>query len=414
MRVRGALAGALATACAGTTASVVRTTATPLPPVPAPPSPVPIAGDAPVPAPPPGPTAGDAPVPAPPPGPTAAVSPGVPGMPPAVTPVTVPPRPLVVALTGDVQMIRSMAQHHPMEDVARLLSAADLTIVNLETVVAAPDEVGRPPIDKEFVFRSPPETLTQLREAGVDVVALANDHAWDHGHRGVVATVRHATDSGIVPVGAGAGIAAAYEPVWLDVGARRVGIVSLTRVPCDWSRDPAARRPEIAWGCDRFAPLARGSVVRAARDADVTIVMLHAGTEMADCPDEALRAAVASYVAAGADVVSVSHPHVVQGIEILDGAVVLWSTGNFTFANRGGRTARSALFEVALDPGTGRPPTVTVRPVVLPSGITRPAPFPEATRVLEEISARSVGGRVGFDGVLRPDPAPSPCDPVTG
>lgn len=318
-----------------------------------------------------------------------------------------PPGPIVLGFAGDVQMIGSMAADQPVAAVAGLLSVPDLMMVNLETVVGEPDEVGRPPIDKEFIFRSPPETLEQLVAAGVDVVALANNHTWDYGPRGTRTTREYVDASGLIGVGAGSDPAVAYEPAFVEVDERTVGIVSLSRVPCDWSRDERAERPEVAWGCDRFAIPAIGAIARAAEGSDHTVVMLHAGTEVTDCPDDELRRVIGVYIDAGADVVAISHPHVLQGVEVIDGTPVLWSTGNFAFRNRGGRTGRSAVFEVTLGAGD---PIVTIHPTVLPGGSAEPAMLGPAINVITEISDRSPGGRIGIDGVLIPDPSPSICD----
>ncbi len=97
----------------------------------------------------------------------------------------------------------------------------------------------------------------------------------------------------------GAGPGDGLRRAFVEVEGPTVGVVSL--VPCDWSRDPAATRPEITLGCDRYA-VAAISCAEAA--ADHTVVMLHGGAEITDSPD-----------AAGAGVVTVTvHPTV-----LLDG-----------------------------------------------------------------------------------------------
>ncbi|MEM7141013.1 MAG: CapA family protein [Actinomycetota bacterium] len=325
----------------------------------------------------------------------------------AATTTEPPPPPIVLGFVGDVQMIGSMAAQDPVAQVADLLAAPDLTIVNLETVIGEPGEVGSPPIAKDFIFRSPPETLDQLVAAGVDVVALANNHSWDYGPLGARVTRDHVDASPLIGVGAGADPERAYEPAFVEVNGQSVGIVSLSRVPCDWSRELAAERPEIAWGCDRFAIPAIGAIARSAEVADHTVLMLHAGTEVTDCPDDELRRVIDVYIGAGADVIAISHPHVLQGVELIDGTPVLWSTGNFAFRNGGGRTGRSAVFEVTL--GTADP-TVRLHATVLPGGVAQPAPLESAIDVHREVSERSRGGRIDLDGTLVSDPAPSICD----
>ena len=62
-------------------------------------------------------------------------------------------------------------------------------------------------------------------------------------------------------------------------------------------------------------------------------------------------------------------PHVLQGVEIINGTPVLWSTGNFVFRNHGGRTGRSAVFDVTLGAAE---PVVTMHATVLPGGSAEP------------------------------------------
>ncbi len=323
------------------------------------------------------------------------------------TTTTVPPQPITLGFVGDVHMVGSMPERDPLGAVTRMLSRPDLTFANLETVVGTVAEVGPPPIAKQFLFRSPPESLELLAAAGIDVVGMANNHAWDHGGRGAAATRAHVDASPLVGAGVGPDPATAYAPAYLEVGGRVVGIVSVTRVPCDWSTDQAAERPEVAWACDRFAVPTAWTIATAVDGSDVTVVLLHGGTEMTDCPDDRLREVIDVWVSLGVDVVAISHPHVLQGVEIVDGAAVLWSTGNFAFGNRGGRTGRSAIFEVTFG---DRVEQIRLRPTVLPGGVAAPATVQEAALVRQEVSDRSVGGRLDEAGVLVADPAPSICD----
>ena len=127
---------------------------------------------------------------------------------------------------------------------------------------------------------------------------------------------------------------------------------------------------------------------------------------MADCPGPTLRGVVDVWIDLGADVVAISHPHVLQGVEVIDGTPVLWSTGNFAFRNNGGRTGRSAVFLVTLGAGE---PLVRLAPTVLPGGNAAPADDEMARLVAQEVSDRSPGGAINGFGVLVPDDTPSRC-----
>lgn len=325
------------------------------------------------------------------------------------TTTTEPPRePVVLGFAGDVNMIRGIEARRPLEAVAGLLSAPDLMMVNLETVIGEPGETGTPPIPKEFIFRSPPETLDQLAEAGVDVVGLANNHAWDYGPLGAMVTSGYVSASDLVGTGVGANSEEAYRPVFVEVDDRTIGVLSLTLVPCDWSADPEAERPEIAYACVRFATTTAQALMDLVDGSDIAVVLVHGSEELADCPSIETRQVVTAWMSLGVDVVSVSHPHVLGGVELMGDGVVLWSTGNFAFVNGGGRTARSAIFEVAVGDEGVR--DVTIHPTVLPGGAAAPADEETAALIREEVGDRSSGATVDETGRLVLDRTPSICD----
>ena len=319
-----------------------------------------------------------------------------------------PPQPIVLGFAGDVNMIRGAVARRPLDGVTDLLSAPDVMMVNLETVIGEAGEVGSPPIPKEFIFRSPPEMLLQLIEAGVDVVGLANNHAWDYGPLGATITAEYVAASDLAGIGVGADTAAAHSPVFIEVAGRTVGVASLTLVPCAWARDLTAERPEIAYGCTRFAVSTYHTIVDLLAGSDVSVVLVHAGDELADCPSSRTREVITAWMKFGIDVVAVSHPHVLGGVERVGDGVVLWSTGNFAFVNGGGRTARSAVFEVTV--GVDDVSAVRVRPTVLPGAIASAASPETAALIREEIGVRSPGATIDDAGLLVADASPSICD----
>jgi poly-gamma-glutamate synthesis protein (capsule biosynthesis protein) len=88
----------------------------------------------------------------------------------------------------------------------------------------------------------------------------------------------------------------------------------------------------------RTGPLNRGDLRRLtstirdlARQVDVVVAMPHWGTQYTNVPVRDQRRVGAAMVAAGAEVVVGGHPHVVQGIQLVDGRLVLHSLGNFVF-----------------------------------------------------------------------------------
>jgi poly-gamma-glutamate synthesis protein (capsule biosynthesis protein) len=72
-------------------------------------------------------------------------------------------------------------------------------------------------------------------------------------------------------------------------------------------------------------------IAAAKTDGNFVIVMPHWGTEYKTSPDSSETRLAKLIVEAGADLIVGGHPHVPQGIDVMDGVPVLYSLGNFIF-----------------------------------------------------------------------------------
>ena len=111
-----------------------------------------------------------------------------------------------IAFAGDVNFAERTADRLAQDPqtvfgvAAPGLAAADLTVVNLETAITT----GGQPEPKEFTFRAPPAALTALRDAGIDVASMANNHGADYGAAGLQDTDAAVAESGFPVIGIGA------------------------------------------------------------------------------------------------------------------------------------------------------------------------------------------------------------------
>jgi poly-gamma-glutamate synthesis protein (capsule biosynthesis protein) len=256
-----------------------------------------------------------------------------------------------IAAAGDVHGERQIADQlrrgeNPLAEVAPALSAADVAAVNLETPVGG----AGTPQPKEFVFLAPPELLGALRDAGVDVVNLANNHALDHGAGTLLETIDRARGAGLAVVGAGGNAAEAFRPAYLDVRGQRVGFVGLSRVvPPGWAA--TATRAGVASSYDERASLV--AVREAAAHADVVVVLIHWGIELDRCPGaDAVRFAGALH-AAGATIVAGHHPHVLQGVDARADGDTAYSLGNFVWYHDSPPSDTTGILDVTVEPGAG-------------------------------------------------------------
>lgn len=260
-----------------------------------------------------------------------------------------------VAIVGDVMLGRSIGDaidargpRHVLAAVRDRLAGADLAIANLECAITPRWD----PVAKRYTFRAPPAAADALRLGGIDVVTVANNHALDMGRDGFRDTLRILADAGIGVVGGGLDRAAATAPLVVPVGDLRVAILGWVDgfpdttgfTTLDW--EATRTRPGLAIA--RPAAIARA--VRAARaEAEIVIVLVHAGYELVPRPNAEQRAYARAAIAAGADLVVGHHPHVLQGGEARrDGrAYVAWSLGNFVFDRMSG-ASETAILSVTL------------------------------------------------------------------
>lgn len=124
-----------------------------------------------------------------------------------------------------------------VRDAAPFLALADVTMVNLESVVGeAPDDEAYP--GKRWLLQTPPEALAALDSLGVDLVVLANNHQRDWLDDGVAGTL-DALDAVALPrTGAGMTEADAGVGHVITVGnGVSVGTLSWTSVDGDFVND---------------------------------------------------------------------------------------------------------------------------------------------------------------------------------
>jgi len=147
-----------------------------------------------------------------------------------------------IALAGDCMPTRRLSVYDEPAYTALVAAFrdADAGFVNLETVVRNEDE-GSPAMGQGTPMTTPPALLEDLKWMGVSLVSCANNHAFDHGEGGLLATLRHLDAAGIVHAGTGRNLAAARRPAYCDTRAGRVALVAVTATFKPYTRAGAQR-----------------------------------------------------------------------------------------------------------------------------------------------------------------------------
>lgn len=249
----------------------------------------------------------------------------------AALPPAAPPKPadITVAFAGDVHFTGRTASL--LDDpaaafgpISATLSNADLAVLNLETAIT---ERGTPE-PKEFTFRAPPTALTALRDAGVDVASMANNHAVDYGPVGLQDSLDAIAASKFPVVGIGRNAAAAYAPWYGIVAGRWVAVLGASQIRdhtlAAWTA--TATTPGIA---SAFSPQLVAAVRAAHQRAQVVIVYVHWGEEGKECPLGVQRQLATLLARNGADIVIGTHAHLLLGGGWLGTTYVGYGLGNF-------------------------------------------------------------------------------------
>ncbi len=196
---------------------------------------------------------------------------------------------------------------------------------------------GSAAADKQFTFRLPPEKVSLLKEMGIDIVTLANNHALDFGTDALLDTCDTLDEAGIYRVGAGANLEEARKPVIMEIKGKTIGFLGASRVIPVGSWNATATSPGMLTTYDPAMLLE--DIKSAKETCDFVIVYVHWGIERDEYPQDYQRTMGKQYIDAGADMVIGSHPHVLQGMEYYNSKPIVYSLGNFVFGSSIPKTA---------------------------------------------------------------------------
>jgi poly-gamma-glutamate synthesis protein (capsule biosynthesis protein) len=229
--------------------------------------------------------------------------------------------------------LQAQGYDFPYRATIDLVRGADLAVLNLEMPIT--DRGSPPTLYKDYIYRARPQAAAGLAWAGIDVVALANNHVIDYGDVGLADTLTALRRQGMVPLGAGLDEAEARRGVIATLGDVRVGLLAFCQ-----------RQPLWEMWVDQFARAGRPGAValteRALRDdiarlrpqVDVLVVMLHIGYNYRPPADTTIAWSKRA-IELGADLVVNHHPHVSHPLMMHRGRPIALSVGNYAFGTPG-------------------------------------------------------------------------------
>lgn len=214
--------------------------------------------------------------------------------------------------------------HQILKNVKHYLQDADVVIGNLETV-ASDAGLNRFSL-QSYEMRGRPAHLDYLKDAGFNVLGVANNHAMQHGRRAFQNTVEHLKRLDISVIGIDDDHGRTIYRQVAGPGRAKSIIFSASARPEEWTDAivPYSLRlneeelldevKELRNICDGFL-----------------ICSIHWGLEFLDMPGPEQISLGHNLIDAGVDVLFGHHPHVLQPVEEYNGGLIFYSLGNFTF-----------------------------------------------------------------------------------
>lgn len=267
--------------------------------------------------------------------------------------------PITIAAGGDMMMgspVPNAGRMPPndgkdlLKPITPIMQAADIAFGNLEGPLI--DDGISPKCGRGrancYAFRMPTRYANYLKEAGFDVMSIANNHASDFGDNGRLSTRQTLDKLGIKHAGGDDG---RYSTAYLDVKGKKVAFIGFAT-------------NSVSLNINNISE-AKAAVQEADKQADIVVVSFHGGAEGTDAarvPNKTeiffgeargnLPLFAKAVIDAGADVVIGHGPHVLRGMEIYKDRLIAYSLGNFATYGQfrlAGGTAETMVLETKID-----------------------------------------------------------------
>ncbi|PIR63395.1 MAG: hypothetical protein CO156_02420 [Candidatus Pacebacteria bacterium CG_4_9_14_3_um_filter_40_12] len=279
----------------------------------------------------------------------------------AVPPQEVPKsQEVTLVFGGDLQFDRFIRQRAAVmggydklfEGFETLSQSADGFVANLEGPITDFDSISSGSAvgsSNNYIFTFSPEVVPVLKDLGFVLLNLGNNHILNFGAEGLAQTRATLNQAGLAHWGSVGGDS------WLDD--------SFVEYEKNGMKFLFVNYNQFLWG-DVDELLAELTRRKAALQPDFVVVYTHWGTEYQPIASEYYRALAGQFVAAGADIIIGSHPHVVQQHESINGVPVYYSLGNFVFDQYFEENVRRGLL-LKVTFKKGSPITIEEQPIYL-------------------------------------------------
>jgi len=258
-----------------------------------------------------------------------------------------------MAVVGDIMPGRRMVSlieekgiDYIFQDVAPVLKECPIVFGNLETpLVYENTEKDLKKNGKKSVYMMTEEKAADgIKNAGFNILSLANNHSLDYGQNGINQTMEILKARGINFNGVKKGdLSKPNEPTVIEVNGTKVGFLCYSEVS-PWKFQATQTKygtmPAIFKEMKRDIKYARPKV-------DILVIYLHWGKE-GKRVQRFQKVNAKKILDFGADLLISSHTHLFQDIEMYKNKYIFYGLGNFVFDMQDDATKASAIIKLKI------------------------------------------------------------------
>ncbi|NLD93797.1 MAG: CapA family protein [Fibrobacter sp.] len=228
------------------------------------------------------------------------------------------------------------------ELVAPYLQSGDLTIGNLETVLAG-DSFG---ISGYPTFNAPQALANDLKEIGFDLLTTCNNHSFDKGLKGLKNTIHHIDSLGFLYTGTFTDSVPLKRHVMTEIKGCKIGVLAYTY---GINGTLTSRTSRYINTIDTIKILNEINTIKSEK-ADIIIAVMHFGDEYHMTPSGEQKSLVQFLWRNGVQIVIGHHPHVLQPA-VFDTAInrfAVFSLGNFYSSQKGNNKDIGGIADITI------------------------------------------------------------------
>ncbi len=245
---------------------------------------------------------------------------------------------------GDIMLSRNVANKIkkagdpllPFSAMVDVFAGVNFSVGNLESPFSGSNYI---PQTGSLIFNTPDVNIKGLTQNKFKVVSLANNHVLDQGINGLERTINFLNKNGIGHTGAGANLESAWQPAMVNTSGIKTCFVGTSYASINDGGKSTNNYVARIEDTDTL----KLQITNLKSNCDFIAVLMHAGTEYVQEPNQSQINFAHAAIDAGADIVIGHHPHWVQTIEKYKGKYIFYSLGNFIFDQMWSQETREGL-----------------------------------------------------------------------